>query len=200
MKRCKESSWNSARQLFSETGKLTRCQTEITGINTIDFKDLPWMSTSLLNSRAYQYSNAKAYVFSDSVLCVGKMGDDPIATWKSKIKWYSETNYFKEMSRIDGTSMEFEWKIFPGITTLGLLEKIQNLLRDLQCEPENFKGRIMFTRGGDDGPGCLQCLAGGRSPRLWCPLSLRGPMARTATRQIWRICSAQCEAAARRDL
>ena len=48
------------------------------------------------------------------------------------------------MSRIDGTSTEFEWKIFPGITTLGLLEKIQNLLRDLQCEPENFKGRIIF--------------------------------------------------------
>ena len=28
--------------------------------------------------------------------------------------------------------------------------------------------------GGDDGPGCLQCLAGGRSPRLWCPLGRRG--------------------------
>ena len=36
-------------------------------------------------------------------------------------------------------------------------------------------------------------------PRLWCSLGLRGPKARTATRQIWRICSAQCEAAARRD-
>ena len=76
---------NSARQLFSETGKLISGQTENTGINTIDFKDLTCMSTSLLNSRAYQYSNAKAYVFSDSVLCLGKMGDDPIATWKSNI-------------------------------------------------------------------------------------------------------------------
>ena len=38
---------------------------------------------------------------------------------------------------------EFEWKIFSGITTLGL-EKIQSLMTDLQCEPENFKGRIIF--------------------------------------------------------
>ena len=26
----------------------------------------------------------------DPVLCVGKIGDDPIATWKSKIEWDSE--------------------------------------------------------------------------------------------------------------
>ena len=81
---------------------------------------------------AYQITNAKAYVFSDSVLCVGTMGDDPIATWKSKIKWYSENNHFKDMNRIDGMPTEFERKIF------------QSLMRDLQCEPENFKGRIIF--------------------------------------------------------
>ena len=31
-----------------------------------------------------------------------------------------------------------------GITTLGLLEKIQSLMRVLQCEPEQFKNRIIF--------------------------------------------------------
>ena len=48
------------------------------------------------------------------------------------------------MSRIDGMPTEFEWKIFPGITTLGFLEKIQSPMRDLQCEPEHFKDRIIF--------------------------------------------------------
>ena len=28
--------------------------------------------------------------FSDSVSCVGNMGDDPIATWKSQFKWFLE--------------------------------------------------------------------------------------------------------------
>ena len=111
--------WNCVGKLFNEVAKLISEQTEITGENTINFKELTWMSTSLLCSQAYQVTNAKACVFSDSVLCVGKMGYDPIATWKSKIKWYSENNHFKDMNRIDGMSTEFEWIIFPGITTFG---------------------------------------------------------------------------------
>ena len=31
----------------------------------------------------------------------GEEWDDPIATWKSKIRWYSENNHFKDMNRID---------------------------------------------------------------------------------------------------
>ena len=77
--------WKSVGQLFNENEKLISEQTEITGVSTINFKELTWMLTSFLCSRAYRITNAKTYVFSDSVLCVAKMGDDPIATWKSKI-------------------------------------------------------------------------------------------------------------------
>ena len=48
------------------------------------------------------------------------------------------------MNRIDGMPTEFEWKIFPEIMTLGFLEKIQSLMRDLQCELEDFTDRIIF--------------------------------------------------------
>ena len=48
------------------------------------------------------------------------------------------------MNRIDGMPTEFEWKIFTGITTLGLIEKIQSPMRDLQCQPEHFKDRNIF--------------------------------------------------------
>ena len=136
--------WNRVGQLFNENEKLIGEQKEITGVSTMNFKDCTWMSTSLLCSKAFQITNAKAYVFSDSVLCVGKMGDDPIATWTSKIDWYSENNHFKAMNRIDGMPTEFEWKILPGITTLSLLEKIQSLTTVLQCEPEHFSDRIIF--------------------------------------------------------
>ena len=77
-------------------------------------------------------------------LC-GKNGDDRIAAGKDKIKWYSEDNHFKDMNRIDGMPTEFEWNIFPGFTTLGLLEKIQSLMRDPQCEPEHFKDKIIMS-------------------------------------------------------
>ena len=50
-----------------------------------------------------------------------------------------KNNQFKEMNRIDGMPTEFDWKIFLGITALGLLEKIRSPLRDLQCEPEHLQ-------------------------------------------------------------
>ena len=81
--------WNSVKQLSNETGKLISEQTEITGVHTIAFKELTLMSTSFLCGQAYQYTSAKVYVFSDSVLCAENMGDDRIATWKSKIEWFS---------------------------------------------------------------------------------------------------------------
>ena len=119
-------------------------QTETAGRSVIDFQDSRWMSTSLLHNRAYQYSTAKVYVFSDSVLCLGKMGNDPVESWKSKIQWYSDNNYSKDLNRINGKPMEFEWKIFPGLTTVGILNQIQQMMGELQCEPENFTGRIIF--------------------------------------------------------
>ena len=74
---------------------------EIVGLKK-KFEETTWRSTSLLCERAYQIS--------DSVLCAGEMGGDPNAAWKSKIKWYSQNNHFKELNRIDGMPTEFEWK------------------------------------------------------------------------------------------
>ena len=37
--------------------------------------------------------------------------------------------------------MEFEWTIFSGFT---IHKEIQKLMIELQCEPEQFKGRIIF--------------------------------------------------------
>ena len=141
--------WYSTRQLFRETGKLIDDQKEITGVSTTGFKKATWMWTSLLCEKAHRITNAKTYVFSDSVLCVGKMGDDLVATQKSKIKWYSDNNSFSELNRIDGMPTEFGWKIFKRITTLGLLEKIPSVMTDLQCEPESQRKQrkiwIQFT-------------------------------------------------------
>ena len=74
LRHVKNSFWSSGGQLFGETEKLISGQTETTGISLIDSEDSRWISTSLLHSRPYQYGNAKAYVFSDSVLCLGKNG------------------------------------------------------------------------------------------------------------------------------
>ena len=77
--------------------------------------------------------------------CVwGKFGHNPVGSWKKQIQWCSETNYFSELNRTDGKPMEFEWKIFPGFTTAGILIEIQKMMGESQCDPADFKRKIIF--------------------------------------------------------
>ena len=46
--------------------------------------------------------------------------------------------------------MEFEWKIFPGFTTCAKLEQLQKFMKEQQCDPEQFKGRVIFMSMFDD--------------------------------------------------
>ena len=50
----------------------------------------------------------------------------------------------RPLDKIDGEPMEFEWNIFPGITTLQLCTKVQELLSRLSVPPEKITGRIIF--------------------------------------------------------
>ena len=82
-----------------------------------------WTESSLLCDRAVRNMKSKSYVFSDSVPCLGGISPEPVKAWKDKIKWYLETRYLKELDRIDGEPMEFEWKNFPGFIALRILTK-----------------------------------------------------------------------------
>ena len=99
----------SVRQLFQTTERLIKDQTEITGLTTIDWQQPMWRETTLLTDRAVQFSTAQTYVCSDSVLCLGGISDEPVEAWESRIRWFLETRYLKDLDRIDGEPMEFEW-------------------------------------------------------------------------------------------
>ena len=45
--------------------------------------------------------------------------------------------YLKDLDRIDGEPMEFEWKKFQGFTTLGILDEIQKVMTVSKCEPSS---------------------------------------------------------------
>ena len=76
------------KKLFKETEKLIKNQTQIIGVSMIDYKEYTWSATSLLCDRIHQISNAKTYVFADSVLCLGGIKENPNEAWKEKFKWY----------------------------------------------------------------------------------------------------------------
>ena len=88
----------------------------------------------------------KIYVFSDSVLCLGKTNENPQSNmaWEDRLTWFKSSQEYRALDRIDGESMEFEWNIFPGFNTLQLSHKVQELLFRLSVTPEKFTGRIIF--------------------------------------------------------
>ena len=88
----------------------------------------------------------KVYVFSDSVLCLGKIFENPQSNdaWEQRLEWIKTSQEYRNMDRIDGEPMEFEWNIFPGFTTLQLSQEVKDLLLRLNETPENFTGMIIF--------------------------------------------------------
>ena len=73
-----------------------------------------------------------------------RISENPVKAWKEKIDWFQNSLQQREMDRIDGEPMEFEWKKFPGFTTVQILAEIQNMMTEIKCEPEQFQGRIVF--------------------------------------------------------
>ena len=88
----------------------------------------------------------KVHVFSDSVLCLGKVHQHPESNeaWKKRIEWIITEKSYRDYDGINGEPTEFEWDIFPGFTTLQLCGKVSGLLSRLGEAPETFTGRILF--------------------------------------------------------
>ena len=88
----------------------------------------------------------KVYVFSDSVLCLGKIhqNSDSNEAWEERIGWITSSQSYRDFDGIDGEPTKFEWNILPGFDTLQLWDKVKSLLSRLGETPENFTGRILF--------------------------------------------------------
>ena len=88
--------------------------------------------------------HAKVYVFSDSVLCLGKDEREPTI----KFCLGGQVDVFKvhqntELWTIDGEPMEFEWSIFPRIHHIAAHQQSPRVY-DQMGDPSQFKGRIIF--------------------------------------------------------
>ena len=75
---------------------------------------------------------------------MGRIPNTPVSAWKEKIEWFMNSFQYRELDRIDAEPMEFEWKIFPGLSTLQILTEIQKMITEIHSELEQFTGRIIF--------------------------------------------------------
>ena len=106
-----------------------------------------WKCLSLIGDETViNLQSTKVYVFSDSVLCLGKVHQHPESNeaWKKRIEWIITEKSYRDYDGINGEPTELEWNIFPGFTTLQLCGKVTDLLSRLGEEPETFTGRILF--------------------------------------------------------
>ena len=120
---------------------------EIYGVNTINFVDSSWKHLSLVSDEeVISLSYAKVYAFSDSVLCLGKMNENPQSNtvWELQLTWFKSSSQNRTLDAIDGESMEFEWNTFLGFFTLQLCNKVQEFLSKMSIQPQEFTGRIIF--------------------------------------------------------
>ena len=136
------------KQMFDISNKLiTEQSDEIYGMKTINWEDSSWKYLSLIcDEQVISLLHAKVYVFSDSVLCLGKMNENPQSNiaWEDRLTRFKSSSEYRVLDRIDGEPLEFEWNIFPGFTTLQLCSKVQQLLSRLSVELEKIIGRIVF--------------------------------------------------------
>ena len=122
-------------------------QEEINNVDKIYWKHHSWKQLSLIGDETViNLQRTKVYVFSDSVLCLGRILQHPESNeaWKKRIEWIITDKSYRDYDGINGEPTEFEWNIFPGFTTLQLCGKVNDLLSDLGEAPETFTGRILF--------------------------------------------------------
>ena len=111
------------KQMFDISAKLVSEQDEIYGVKTMDWENSSWKYLSLIgDEQVISLQRAKVYVFPDSVLCLGKIHENSQSNtaWEQRLEWFKTTPEYRNLDRIDGEPMEFEWNIFPGFNTLQL--------------------------------------------------------------------------------
>ena len=114
------------KQMFDISEKLIAEQSdEIYGVRTNNWVDSSWKHLSLIgDEEVISLSHAKVYVFSDSVLCLGKMSKNPQSNtvWEDKLTWFKSSSQYRAWTQL----MLSKWNssgIFPRIHHIAALQQ-----------------------------------------------------------------------------
>ena len=89
----------------------------------------------------------KVYVFSDSVLCLGRVHQHPMSNeaWKKRIEGITTDKSYRDYDGINGEPTEFEWNIFPGFGTLQFCGKVKDFTEQIRRNTGNFLQEEFFS-------------------------------------------------------
>ena len=88
---------------------------EIYGMSSINWEHSSWKYFSLVgDEQVISLLHTKVYVFSDSVLCHGKMNVNPQSyyAWEDTLTWFTSSPEYRALDKIDSQPMEFECNVF----------------------------------------------------------------------------------------
>ena len=77
---------------------------EIKNVFSTEVASSLWEKSVLLNDQAIKWTRASVYVYSDSVLCLGKMlgPEDAIKRWSDQVSTLKMCHTFRELQGLDG--------------------------------------------------------------------------------------------------
>ena len=116
------------KQMFDVTAQLVNNQDEINGLDKILWGKDSWTRLSLIGDETViNLQSSRVFVFSDSVLCLGRVLQHPDSNeaWKNRVAAVRSEKSYRDYDGINGEPTEFKWNIFPGFTTLQLCDKNQ---------------------------------------------------------------------------
>ena len=114
------------KQMFDISEKLVSEQSdEINGVKTIAL-----------------HGSTKVYVFSDSVLCLGKMNEHPRSNtaWEKRLEWFKSSLEYRTLDRIDGGPIEFVSRIH----YVAAQSRSARVTVEINETPQKFTGRIIL--------------------------------------------------------
>ena len=92
------------KKMFDISEKLVSEQEEINNVDKIYWKNHSWKQLSLIGDETFiNLQRAKVYVFSDSVLCLGKIHQHPESNeaWKDRIGWITTDESYRDYDGIN---------------------------------------------------------------------------------------------------
>ena len=135
------------KQMFDISARLVSEQNEISGLETTGWENHSWKYVSLIgDERVINLQRTKVYVFSDSVVCLGKIFENPQSNdaWEERLGWFKSSPVYRNFLTESTVSQWNSSGIFPGFNTLQLSEEVKSLLLKSGETPENLTGRIKF--------------------------------------------------------
>ena len=102
------------KHMFDISTKLVTEQDEISELETIGWENHSWKYLSLIgDERIINLQRTKVHVFSDSVLCLGKILQNLESNdaWEQRLGWIISSQSYRDYDTINGESTEFEWHI-----------------------------------------------------------------------------------------